>query len=245
MKHDRIAKLLLILATIACIFCVWQAQSPLAKELAEAYLGSCNTMDAVFDLENAVLLPADEWIAQAQKLDLQIDQYFLTEGYLNTFAKESLRNAPQPSEGKLEYTVDDDMPYFHINYVEMDPSGERAILHYSKLTYSRRITEHDDGTYRLFDTGGAATTAAELVKQDGQWKVAQYMGDDVHWASDSLYVRTMLLNYDPAPGKSFASLGEALAYAESDPVSMIPEPLFFLSSGIVKLLTYFTGGMGY
>lgn len=243
MKHDRIAKLLLILAMIACAFCAWQAQSPLAKELEEAYFGARNTMAAISDLENAAL-PADEWIAQAQKLDLQIDQYFLAGGYLNASAKESISNALRPSDGEVEYTVDHDIPYFHTNYVEIDPSGEQAILHYSKLTYSRRITE-SDGTYRVFDTGGSSTTAAELVKQDGQWKLAQYLGDDVHWASDSLYVRTMLLNYDPAPGKSFSSFEEALAYAESDPVSMISEPLFFLSSGIVKLLTYFTGGMGY
>lgn len=203
MKHDRIAKLLFILAMIACAFCARQVQSPLAKELEEAYFDARNTMETISDIKNAPL-----------------------------------------SGNKTEYTVEQDIPYFHINYVEMDPSGERVIIHYSEIVYSRRITE-SDGTYRVFDTGGGSTTGAELVKQDGQWKVSQYLGDDVHWSSDSLYVRTMLLNYDPAPGKSFSSFEEALAYAESDPVSMIPEPLFFLSSGIVKLLTYFTGGMGY
>lgn len=203
MKHSRIAKLLFVLATILCIYCAWQAQSPLADELEAAYFDAAATMDAIFDIKNA-----------------------------------------PPSGNKTEYTVEQDIPYFHIHYVEMDPSGERAVIHYSELIYSRRITE-SDGTYRVFDTGGSSNAAAELVKQDGQWKVSKYLGDDVHCASDSLYVRTMLLNYDPAPGKSFSSFEEALAYAQSNPVSMIGEPLFFLSSGVAKLLTYFTGGMGY
>lgn len=243
MKRNRIAKLLFLLATIACAFYAWQAQSPLANELEKAYFGASNTMSAISDIGNTSL-SEDELSALTQELDARIDQHFLVGGYLNSSAKDQLRRILQRTESEVDYSVDHDTPYFHIHYVEMDPSGERATIHYSELTWSRRITEHD-GTYCVSDSGGGSTTGAELVKQDGQWKVVQYLGDDVHWASDSLYLRTMLLNYHPTSGERFTSFEEALAYAESDPVSMIPEPLFFLSSGAAKLLTYFTGGMGY
>lgn len=239
---ERIAKCLFLIATVFCAFCAWQGQTPLTEALTEAYIGAYHISASLPDSVDTSL-SEEKWSALIQDFENQIDQYYAVGGILNSSAKESLHNMPR-LEGKTEYCVDNDMPYFHINSVEIDPSGDRATIHYSKITWSRHIVEQD-GVYRISDRGGSSTRATELVKQDGQWKVAQHRDIHVNWPFDSLYVRAMLMNYNPMSEEHYTSFEEALSYAEAAPISLIPAPLFFVSSGAVKLLSYITGGAGY
>lgn len=238
-QKDRIAKWLFLFATAFCGVCVWYTQTPLTEALTEAYIAAYHVSASLPDSIDPSLSEA-EWSARVQDFEKQIDQCYFSEGILSISAKDRLHNLSR-SEEQPEYCVDHDMPYFHINSVEMDPSGERAVIHYSKITWSRYI----DGAYRVSDMGGGCTAATELVKQNGKWKVDRDLGDRVHWPSDSLYIRAMLLHYNPMSEEHYTSFEAALSYAEAEPISLIPAPLFFVSSGPVKLLSYITGGYGY
>lgn len=238
-RTNRIAKWLFVIATVFCAVCAWQGQTPLTKALTEAYIDAYH-VSASLPSSIDSSLSEEEWSTLVQDFENQIDKYYSSEGILSISAKERLHNLSR-SEEYPEYCVDHDMPYFHINYVEMDPSGERATIHYSKITWSRYI----DSAYRVSDMGSGCTAATELVKQDGQWKVDRDLDDRVHWPIDSLYVRAMLMNYHPLSEEHYTSFEEALSSAEAEPISLLPAPLFFVSSAPVKLLSYITGGVGY
>lgn len=248
-RTKRIARWIFAVATILCLIVVVQYQSPLEKELEETLIGSYRAMQSTGQfpspdgLTTSVL---EETLSTlTQDFNSRVDYYFAEECILNSSLKEGHLNALQQSKTEVDYTVDYDIPYFHIRYVEMDASGDHAIIHYSKLGWVRRILEND-GTYWINSIGSGEMASAELIKQNGQWKISRYLSDDTHWAPESLYVRTLLNNVDcGSPNESYSSFEEAFTQAKAHPVSLTSNPFRLAFSGIAKLLDYVTGGIGY
>lgn len=243
-----LAKWIFAIATVVCLVCVYQSQPPLEKELSEALIGARYATQSIGQFQSPDGLTtsiAEETLTiSIQDFETQVDRYFPEGEFLNRTYKENHLSALHRSETEVDYTVDHDIPYLHINAVEMDPSGERATVHYSELTWTQRILERD-GTYYVSDSGGACTASAELIKQDGQWKVSQFLDDRTHWPLDSLYVRTMLVNYRPLSEEGYSSFSEAQAQVESSPISLTHNPFRLAFSGIAKLVDLVGGRTGY
>ena len=228
-RKEHFARWIFAIATIVCAIVVAQYQTPLEKEIGTALHNAMDVKLSIgkFESSNGLTssLSDTEISTLIQEFNREVDCYF-TSGYFNATCKETNALVLQQAQTAVScYTVDSGVLDLEVDSVQANDTGDRAIVRCTLTSYALDIQQRSDGRYYTSCPINGSLETIEMIKEDEQWKVAQFCNIFKPWESDSWYIRfTTNTDYEFNPN-GYATFEEALEETNAVTIAKTKNPV--------------------